>query len=345
MQALVNFSENDKMLACIVVRTIIKLNENAQRDISVLRASVIIPTFNRPVELKNCIQSILEQTVRPFELIIIDDGNLQDLPLKKECKDAGIQYRYLKKNKPGLTASRNAGVKLAQGDIIFFLDDDVVLFPDYIQEMLNTYDEKRIIGGVGGLIANQKPSKFIHPVRRLLDVALLISSFSEGKVLPSGFCINFGETGLPIKRVKEVDFLSGGVSSYRKEIFEEFSFDTEKYLGYGLGEDMDFSYQVSKKYKLMLNPKVRLFHLKSSKMRLDKKEEGRQFIINRYLFFTRHVKKSWWSWLFFFYAIFGYVLIRIISFIILPKTKKIGRIKGYFSAFGDILKGNIRIQN
>ena len=310
------------------------------------KASVIIPTYNRPLELKNCIKSILEQTVKPYELIVVDDGNLSELPVKKECQEKGIHYIYLKKDKPGLTESRNKGIGLASGDIIFFFDDDVVLFPDYISEILSIYqnDKDGIVGGVGGEVVNRKPLKIRTCLRRLFDIFFLVTGFNEGKVLPSGFCVNYGDTEFTIKKIKKVDFLSGGVCSFRKEVFKEFLFNTEKYLGYGLGEDIEFSYRVSKKYTLIFNPKARLLHLDSPKMSIDDMREGRMYMMNRYIFFNKYVKKGWWSWLFFYYALFGYVSIRIISLIILPRREKAGELKGYFLAFGDILKGNIRVE-
>jgi len=309
------------------------------------KASVIIPTYNRPLELKNCIKSILEQTVKPYELIVVDDGNLSELPVKKECQEKGIHYIYLKKDKPGLTESRNKGIGLASGDIIFFFDDDVVLFPDYISEILSIYqnDKDGIVGGVGGEVVNRKPLKIRTCLRRLFDIFFLVTGFNEGKVLPSGFCVNYGDTEFTIKKIKKVDFLSGGVCSFRKEVFKEFLFNSEKYLGYGLGEDIEFSYRVSKKYTLIFNPKARLLHLDSPKMSIDDMREGRMYMMNRYIFFSEYVKKGWWSWLFFYYALFGYISIRIISLITLPRREKAGELKGYFLAFGDILKGNIRV--
>jgi glycosyltransferase involved in cell wall biosynthesis len=307
--------------------------------------SVIIPTYNRPTELKQCIQSILDQTVKPGELIIVDDGNLLELPLEKQCLDGEIQYIYFKKSRPGLTESRNEGIKLARGDIIFFLDDDVALFPNYIEEILNIYqeDKEEITGGVGGVIASHRPLKFKDRLRRVYNIFFLISGLNEGKLLPSGFCVNFGDTGSPIKKTTEVDFLSGGASSFRKKVFKDFSFDTKNYINYGLGEDKDFSCHVSRKYKLMINPKAKLLHFESPKMRPDKLKEGRMFIMASYIRFRQHVKKGWWSWLFFYYALSGYILARMVAVIFFPNKKKFSRLSGVFGSIKDILKGNIQV--
>ena len=79
-----------------------------------LKSTAIIPTYNRPAELRNCINSLLEQTVKPDELIVIDDGNLFELPLEKECKNAGIRYVYF----------NNQLIDLGKG-----IDSAIYLFP------------------------------------------------------------------------------------------------------------------------------------------------------------------------------------------------------------------------
>ncbi len=306
-----------------------------------LKISIIIPTYNRPKELRDCIQSILEQSVKPEELIVIDDGNLSEQPFKTECIDAGIRYVYQKKGVPGLTASRNEGIKLADGDIIFFLDDDVVLRPNYIEEIVSCYknDPEHFVGGVGGAVINGPPMKLTDHIRRMFEVVFLISGIREGKVLPSGFCTELGSTGFHIKKTKEVDFLGGGVCSFRKSIFQEFSFDKENYIGYGLGEDKDFSYQVSKKHKLLFNPNAKLLHFCSPEMRVDEFRYGQMFIMYRHLFFSQHVKKNRWSWIFFYYAIFGYIMNIALSYLFLPKKGKLNRLRGMLTAFKDVLKG------
>ena len=82
-----------------------------------ISTSIIVPTYNRPESLKDCILSILEQTVMPNEIIIIDDGNLSGIPFKTELSEAGVNCRYFKKDVRGLTESRNTGVKLSTGEV------------------------------------------------------------------------------------------------------------------------------------------------------------------------------------------------------------------------------------
>jgi glycosyltransferase involved in cell wall biosynthesis len=306
-----------------------------------LTSSVVVPTYNRPKELKSCIESILNQSIKPHEIIVVDDGDLSDFPLRDRCIDLGIRCVYHKKEIRGLTTSRNVGVRLATGEIVFFLDDDTVLLPSYIEEILNTYslESERPIMGVGGVIANPKPLTFARRLRRIFDLIFLVAGVEEGKMLPSGFSTEFGTTGFPIKKTTEVDFLHGGASSFRKQIFADFSF-SERYEGYGEGEDKDFTYRVSRTHKLVINPKAKLFHFESPKMRLDAARETREIVIGRYRLFRGCIKKGWWSWLLFCYALFGYLLGRTIIMCLAFNRENAQKVKGILQAVKDILFGN-----
>ena len=307
-----------------------------------LKTSVIIPTYNRPSELHNCIKSILDQTHKPDEVIVIDDGNLREPPLLKECENAGIKYIYRKKDDPDMSKSRNEGVLLATGDIILFFDDDVILIPDYIEQILRVYenDKKREVFAVGGVPIKETNFKVRDYLREFYHIIFLISGWSEGKALPSGFYVEIGKTPFKIKNIKEVDFLPGCACSYRAEIFKELSF-TNYFEYYASGEDKDFSYRVSRKYKTMINPEAKLFHKESPKNRRAKEKEGEKFICGIYILFKKHIQKGWWSWIFFYYALFGYTLARFVALIFFPNRKKIERLKGVLSALKDIFSGNV----
>jgi len=310
-----------------------------------LRTSVIIPTYNRPDDLEKCVESIIIQTVRPDELIIVDDGDLQKQPLQQSCEEAGIGYIYFRKDKPGLTASRNAGIKLAGGDIVFFFDDDVVLFPDYVEQILSVYKEDAggEVGGVGGAVSNTPPLKIKQRIKRALELVFLISGLKEGKVLPSGFCTNFGDTDRPPVKNTEVDFLSGGVSSFRRKVFDDFLFDEARFQKYGLGEDKDFTYRVSRKYKLIFNPSARVLHMHSLQMRPDLFKEGWMHVNYAYVFFSAHIKKGLLSRLLFYYALSGYVLSRFIILLLSPKRGNFLFLKGVLRGIAGIISGKQEI--
>ena len=257
-------------------------------------ATLIIPTYNRPREIVACLKSILKQSRLPDEVIIVDDGALPEPPQEKEIRQAGIRYHYVRKNKPGLTESRNKGVELSTGDVVFFLDDDVVLDPQYVAEILKIYQQDALseVGGVGGCILNHPPRNWKARIRNGFEALFLVSGFREGRVLPSGFCVDYGRVAPTAGERIDVDFLSGGVMSFRKEIFDQFRF-TDSYRAFGFGEDKDFSFRVRKKLRLVLALRAGLYHYPAPAMRPHKHREGRMFLVGRYLFFTRF--KPFWK--------------------------------------------------
>jgi glycosyltransferase involved in cell wall biosynthesis len=86
--------------------------------------SVIIPTFNRPDLLRESIKSVLDQTFRNFEIIVVDDHSINDIrEIVASFKDNRIQY-ILNDHISGGAGTRNAGIFRAKGEWIAFLDDD-----------------------------------------------------------------------------------------------------------------------------------------------------------------------------------------------------------------------------
>lgn len=305
--------------------------------------SVIIPTYNRYDDLTVCIRSILQQSRLPDELIIVDDAELPDVPLQQDCEARGIKVIYFKKDKPGLTASRNQGIKLASGDLLYFLDDDVELFSQYIEHIERVFDldKQHKLGGVGGVIDNDPPLSRSKTLRRWLDLCFMVTGPVEGKVLRSGFCVNFGSTGKVFDGQTPVDFLAGGVCAYRQQVFEQLLFD-ENFKGYGLGEDKDFSYRLSKQSALVVTPEAKLNHYESPKMRFDKAQLGFEFVLSRYRFFKTHVYTTPLSNMAFYYALFGYTLARTLITCLSFKKQEWQRLQGIFKGIGELLSGKAK---
>ncbi len=84
--------------------------------------TVIIPTYNRAALVAEAIASVLAQSERDFELLIIDDGSTDDTP--QVCATFGAKLEYLRQERRGVSSARNLGIKHAQGRFITFLDSD-----------------------------------------------------------------------------------------------------------------------------------------------------------------------------------------------------------------------------
>lgn len=92
--------------------------------------SVIIPTYNRGNFVTEAIDSVMAQTFRDYEVIVIDDGstdNTKDLLLRY-----GERLRYIHQPNSGVGAARNAGIRCASGEWLAFLDSDDIWLPDYL---------------------------------------------------------------------------------------------------------------------------------------------------------------------------------------------------------------------
>ncbi len=109
--------------------------------------SVITPTYNRAHTIQQAVESLLGQTYRNWELIVIDDGSTDDTKkIIDDIDDDRIRYFY-QENK-GPTAARNTGIAHAKGYWVTYLDSDDVLFPACLETMLEwlTKNPKAVFG-------------------------------------------------------------------------------------------------------------------------------------------------------------------------------------------------------
>ena len=97
-----------------------------------MKYSVIVPVYNRPDEVDELLESLCSQTLKDFEVVIVEDGS------EKTCKDVCDKYasildlHYYYKDNSGPGQSRNYGVEHANGDYVIILDSDVVLPENYM---------------------------------------------------------------------------------------------------------------------------------------------------------------------------------------------------------------------
>lgn len=104
------------------------------------KLSIIIPVYNVEKYIEHCLNSIKLQTMKDFEIIIINDGatdNSEKIIKEYQKNNPDLIIKYLKKENGGLASARNYGVKFAEGDYISFIDPD-----DYLDS--NTYDDLKV---------------------------------------------------------------------------------------------------------------------------------------------------------------------------------------------------------
>lgn len=101
------------------------------------KVSVIIPTYNREKFIVRAINSVLSQSHRNIELLVIDDGSTdKTFEIAKFFKQKYPNFLYFYQKNKGPSAARNKGILEAKGDYIVFLDSDDYFFPDFIKKCL-----------------------------------------------------------------------------------------------------------------------------------------------------------------------------------------------------------------
>ncbi|AWI27013.1 glycosyltransferase family 2 protein [Flavobacterium pallidum] len=98
--------------------------------------SVIIPLYNKESFIEDTIKSVLKQTFTDFELIIVNDGSI-DQSAEKAQAFTDSRIRYFSKTNEGVSVARNFGIDIAQADYISFLDADDYWYPDFLATMKN----------------------------------------------------------------------------------------------------------------------------------------------------------------------------------------------------------------
>jgi len=107
--------------------------------------SVIIPTFNRAAWIANAVDSVLKQTIRDVELIVVDDGSTDDT--LEVLERFGSRVKIVAQSNRGVSSARNAGIRFASGKYICFLDSDDLWKPRKLEIQLaamNRHSEYKI---------------------------------------------------------------------------------------------------------------------------------------------------------------------------------------------------------
>lgn len=107
-----------------------------------MKVSVIMPCYNAGRFLAGSVQSVLDQTMGDFELLIIDDGSLDDsLAIARRFEAADSRVRVFHQENRGVSAARNAGMSHASGEYVTFVDGDDLLVPDALERMTDAARE------------------------------------------------------------------------------------------------------------------------------------------------------------------------------------------------------------
>ena len=303
--------------------------------------SIIVPTCNRQTDLARLIDSILKQTLLPAEVVIIDQSDSDDT---KKYVDSlanqalsNIIFIYIYQDEKSSAAARNKGIDIARGEIVSFLDDDVVLFENYYEKILYCFTNDEKLGGVSGnIIVENKLHDWKAKFRKILYKVFLIDNFN-GKMTFSGFGYPLhsfeGENESPM----QVEMLSGCNMNFRKEFLKNDKFD-EWFTGYSYREDAEISYRISQKTVLNMIPEAKLYHNNSRSNRMDIQARKIMEIKNYYYFYKKHAKKTMMFDFLFLYSLLGLSIIYFKEYLCNLDEGKYKQLKGFIVGVIELLK-------
>lgn len=116
-----------------------------------MKVSFILPIYNVEKYLSECVESILAQTYRDFEVLLVDDGSPDYCP--QICDDwskKDARIKVIHKPNGGVSSARNAGLKVATGKYVCFVDSDDILPVDALEKLVDSIEEKQVDYALGG---------------------------------------------------------------------------------------------------------------------------------------------------------------------------------------------------
>ncbi|MBP7820962.1 glycosyltransferase family 2 protein [Candidatus Saccharibacteria bacterium] len=112
-----------------------------------LKISVIIPVYNEEDRIFDCLNSITNQTVKPLEIIVVDNNSTdQTISIADRFKDVKV----ISEKKQGLSMARNKGFNSARGDLLARIDADTIVPPEWVQQLKNEFIYDKNLDGISG---------------------------------------------------------------------------------------------------------------------------------------------------------------------------------------------------
>lgn len=253
--------------------------------------SVVTPTLDRPNDVRSLITCLAEQMVPVMELVLVDAApagmnDTRDI-VRHALGSLPFAVTYIRHG-GGTAIQRNIGIDAARGEFIAFIDDDILLEPDFFKEIAGAFsrDFEKKVGAVAGYITNQYLNPAKSPRWRWYRRLRLFTTYEPGK-------FDF-QTGYPINRymqpphdgIREIDFTGANCAVWRREVFADGLRFSPFFIDYGVVEDAHLALSAgSRGWKIWEAGKAWCKHMHSSRGRVSKRSVARKTAVNyRFLF-------------------------------------------------------------
>jgi len=214
------------------------------------KVTVVIPNYNGIKYIRNCMDSLREQTDAEFEVLVVDnaskDGSLE--VLREEYEEA--QIIALSEN-TGFCHAVNVGIKASKTPYVILLNNDTEVKPGFVKALTDALDKDEKIFSVSSLMLS------------LQDEAIVDDAGDGYSLLGWAYSIGKGKNAEKYEKAREVFAACGGASIYRKTVFEEIGYFDENHFAYL--EDVDIGYRARiYGYQNWYEPKAKVLHAGSA---------------------------------------------------------------------------------
>ena len=309
-----------------------------------MRYSIVMPVYKRLEVIEFALKSVLDQSVTPFELIIVDNNTQEKdiFALKKLIESLKRNYShpiiYIKSPKNSGALARNLGAAIAKGEFVAFLDSDVILDKDYYEILLKYfYMDSNLIGIQGldrSLLENNSGKSFFS------NIVILFEQFFETSVLfnkkHSFVSPSLAVAHPNLKKDFEIntEWISTCAGIFKRSLFERYKFP-EQFITYSNNEYIMFSYNLYKKLegRMIYTSKAKYRDIQTSFGRINRVRLMYQTQTYDLYIFLRLFDLNFINLLIYIKSRIGYLIYYLSRLII----KKNFSIKYYLYSFGSIL--------
>jgi glycosyltransferase involved in cell wall biosynthesis len=226
-----------------------------------LTYSAVVPTKDRPEAATETVANLLEQTRPPARIVVVDaSGRPFEPPEAVRARAHGLAVDLrVEQSRPSVHAQRNLGARQIDTPIVLFLDDDVRIPPNYVQALLERWEERGLeaLGAIAGTPAVVPRQGALERFVRRVTMLSVVDPRRDAMTLRRSGKVRFvpeprGDVHVPV--------LASGATAYRTDLVLRHPFD-ERFPGYTPGGDLEMAARVATEAPLVQTPAVRWTHL------------------------------------------------------------------------------------
>jgi glycosyltransferase involved in cell wall biosynthesis len=195
---------------------------------------VVICTRDRPDELERCLASLPAQSRRPDEIVVVDNAS-KDQRTRDVALKAGVTY--VREDRPGLDFARNTGARTVKSEIVAYTDDDVVLHPQWLENLAGAFDAPDIVAATGLVL----PGSLETEAQYIFETEWGFGRGYQVRIFDETYYDRTRKWGSPVWEVG-----AGASMAFRKTIFDRIGyFDERLDVGQaGCSGDSEYWYRI-----------------------------------------------------------------------------------------------------